>query len=163
MPYLRHTSAVAAPASCSRRIPMICSSLNLDGRIVRLPFGRRTLPKTGGGLRAQVNTKAVRPFHKFPRVSVSVWTIQHFVVDEALDTHLPNSGNERNLPQQSSVQLGRSFSNSVDTYNIVAKGLLRLPASVLYPMQIGCCVRLPQEQAHGRGQRGWRRHRVSED
>jgi len=38
---------------------MICSSLNLDGRIVRLPFGRRTLPKTGGGLRAQVTGQVV--------------------------------------------------------------------------------------------------------
>jgi hypothetical protein len=32
---LRHTSAVEATASCSRRIPMICSSLNRLLRIVR--------------------------------------------------------------------------------------------------------------------------------
>src|SRR5262249_31730509 len=40
MPCLRHTSAVVAPASCSRRIPMICSSLN------RLPFIVRLLSVT---------------------------------------------------------------------------------------------------------------------
>jgi hypothetical protein len=34
---LRHTSAVAAPASCSRRTAMICSSVNRLARIVR-PF-----------------------------------------------------------------------------------------------------------------------------
>src|SRR5690242_14833763 len=36
-----HTSAVAAPASCSRKIPMICSSLN------RLRFIVRLLPGDG--------------------------------------------------------------------------------------------------------------------
>src|SRR5262245_39951083 len=40
MPCFRHTSAVVAPASCSRRIPMICSSLN------RLPFIVRLLSVT---------------------------------------------------------------------------------------------------------------------
>ena len=36
MPWLRDTSAVCAPASCSRGIPMICSSVNRLGFIVRL-------------------------------------------------------------------------------------------------------------------------------
>ena len=36
IPCLRHTSAVALPASCSRRTPMICSSLNRERFIVRL-------------------------------------------------------------------------------------------------------------------------------
>src|SRR5215204_2184655 len=35
MPCRRQTSAVFAPASCSRRIAMICSSVNLDRFIVR--------------------------------------------------------------------------------------------------------------------------------
>src|SRR5262245_19726682 len=38
MPCLRQTSSVLAPASCSRRIAMICSSLNLERFIVRLPY-----------------------------------------------------------------------------------------------------------------------------
>src|SRR5207248_823996 len=36
-PCLRQTSAVFAPASCSRRIAMICSSVKRLGFIVRLP------------------------------------------------------------------------------------------------------------------------------
>src|SRR6185312_13808502 len=36
MPCLRQTSAVFAPASCSFSIPMICSSVNREGRMVRL-------------------------------------------------------------------------------------------------------------------------------
>src|SRR5579883_696793 len=35
MPCLRQTSAVDAPASCSRRTPMICSSVNRERFIVR--------------------------------------------------------------------------------------------------------------------------------
>jgi hypothetical protein len=42
VPYLRQTSAVFAPASCSRSIPMICSSVN------RLGF--MSIPLTGDGL-----------------------------------------------------------------------------------------------------------------
>src|SRR5262249_51934528 len=38
MPCLRQTSSVLAPTSCSRRIAMICSSLNLERFIVRLPY-----------------------------------------------------------------------------------------------------------------------------
>src|SRR6185437_10491152 len=40
-PCLRHRSAVFIPASCSRNIPMICSSVNLERFIVRL------LPEAG--------------------------------------------------------------------------------------------------------------------
>jgi len=39
IPCLWQRSAVFAPASCSRRIPMICSSVNLDRFIVRLLSG----------------------------------------------------------------------------------------------------------------------------
>jgi hypothetical protein len=53
MPCLRQTSAVFAPASCSFSIPMICSSVNREGRIVRLR-DRRTLPKSGGSSGSQV-------------------------------------------------------------------------------------------------------------
>ncbi|MGE0151790.1 MAG: DUF4209 domain-containing protein, partial [Reyranellaceae bacterium] len=42
-------------ASCSRRMPMICSSLNLDCLILRLPQGDWTLLKSGGRSGAQVN------------------------------------------------------------------------------------------------------------
>src|SRR6185312_10711771 len=42
MPCLRHTSAVDSPASCSRRIPMICSSLNRLPLIVRPSIPGRT-------------------------------------------------------------------------------------------------------------------------
>ena len=38
-PCLRHTSAVAVPASCSRKMPMICSSLNRLRFIMRLLSG----------------------------------------------------------------------------------------------------------------------------
>src|SRR5207302_7919845 len=54
MPCLRHTSAVFAPASCSCRIAMICSSLNRLRFIVRPPSGGRTLLKSGGASGAQV-------------------------------------------------------------------------------------------------------------
>jgi hypothetical protein len=37
IPYLRQTSAVSAPASCSRKIPMICSSVNRLG-FMSIPF-----------------------------------------------------------------------------------------------------------------------------
>src|SRR6187200_3446465 len=60
MPCLRHTSAVGLPTSCSRRIAMICSSLNRLRFIVRLLPGLRTLPKSGGVLGAQVTTTTVR-------------------------------------------------------------------------------------------------------
>src|SRR5215472_7494025 len=43
MPCLRRTSAVFAPASCSCRIPTICSSVNRPRFIVRTPFQGRTL------------------------------------------------------------------------------------------------------------------------
>src|SRR5947208_1436912 len=56
MPCLRHTSAVFAPASCSCRIAMICSSLNRLRFIVRPPSGGRTLLKSGGASGAQVRT-----------------------------------------------------------------------------------------------------------
>src|SRR5947208_15454373 len=54
MPCLRHTSAVFAPASCSCRTAMICSSLNRLRFIVRPPSGGRTLLKSGGASGAQV-------------------------------------------------------------------------------------------------------------
>src|SRR5947207_13393413 len=54
VPCLRHTSAVFAPASCSCRIAMICSSLNRLRFIVRPPSGGRTLLKSGGASGAQV-------------------------------------------------------------------------------------------------------------
>src|SRR5680860_17178 len=38
MPYLRQTSAVGDPASCSLIIAMICSSENLERIIIRLHF-----------------------------------------------------------------------------------------------------------------------------
>ncbi len=45
-PCFRHTSAVDEPASCSRRIPMICSSVNL---LRSSPSSLiETLPQTGG-------------------------------------------------------------------------------------------------------------------
>src|SRR5690242_4575752 len=43
MPCLRSTSAVFAPASCSCKIPTICSSVNRPRFIVRTPFQVRTL------------------------------------------------------------------------------------------------------------------------
>src|SRR5439155_13116267 len=55
MPCLRHTSAVFAPASCSCRIAMICSSLSRLRFIVRPPSGGRTLLKSGGASGAQVS------------------------------------------------------------------------------------------------------------
>src|SRR5215475_2651706 len=39
MPYLRQMSAVALPASCSLKMPMICSSLNRELFIIRLLRG----------------------------------------------------------------------------------------------------------------------------
>src|SRR5215470_13076438 len=39
MPYLRQMSAVAMPASCSLKMPMICSSLNRELFIIRLLRG----------------------------------------------------------------------------------------------------------------------------
>ena len=53
-PCLRQTSAVFAPASCSRSTAMICSSVNLVRFIVCPPSGGRTLPKSGGVSGAQV-------------------------------------------------------------------------------------------------------------
>lgn len=44
---------------------MICSSLNREGRIVRL-LDRRTLLKSGGGSGSQVSRKAVPPLHFTP-------------------------------------------------------------------------------------------------
>lgn len=38
IPFLRQTSPVATPASCSRRIEIICSSVNLDFLFVQLPL-----------------------------------------------------------------------------------------------------------------------------
>jgi hypothetical protein len=49
-------SAVFAPASCSFSIPIIYSSANRDGRIVRL-HDRRTLAKSGGSSGSQVNPR----------------------------------------------------------------------------------------------------------
>lgn len=43
-----------APASCSRRIPMICSSVNRFLFIVRLHLLGRTLNLSGGNLQWQV-------------------------------------------------------------------------------------------------------------
>jgi hypothetical protein len=54
IPCLRHTSAVLAPASCSFSIPIICSSVNREDRIVRL-HDRRTLPKSGRSSGSQVH------------------------------------------------------------------------------------------------------------
>lgn len=54
IPRLRHTSAVAAPASCSRRIAMTCTSMIvIASSSVPLPGGR-TLLKSGGVCGAQV-------------------------------------------------------------------------------------------------------------
>src|SRR6266576_2861489 len=47
-PCLRARSAVFAPASCSRKTPMICSSENRFRFIVRLPCQGRTLTPRGG-------------------------------------------------------------------------------------------------------------------
>ena len=49
-------SAVFTPASCSRRIVMICSSLNLEPFIVRTLPRCRALPIFGGGFGAQVTS-----------------------------------------------------------------------------------------------------------
>src|SRR5579872_1644200 len=54
MPCLRHTSAVPSPFSCSRKIPMICSSLNRLCFIRNVLPTLRTLPKSGGAFGAQV-------------------------------------------------------------------------------------------------------------
>ena len=53
---LRQTSAVDAPASCSRWMAMICSSLNRRPLIVRSSIGDRTLLKSGGDSGAHVKT-----------------------------------------------------------------------------------------------------------
>lgn len=47
IPCLRHTSAVAAPASCSRRIAIVCSSLNRDRCIRYAAVGSRPVPRGG--------------------------------------------------------------------------------------------------------------------
>src|ERR1700752_1095757 len=54
MPCFRQTSPVFTPASCSRRIAMICSSLNLERFIIRLPYhdGLYTNLKEFQGLRS---------------------------------------------------------------------------------------------------------------
>jgi len=68
MPCSRHTSDTFIPASCSRRTPMICSSLNRLRFIVRLPLGSRTLPKPGGVFGAQVtpNVSMDNMHHTYP-------------------------------------------------------------------------------------------------
>ncbi|HLG85918.1 MAG TPA: hypothetical protein VKZ79_01845, partial [Alphaproteobacteria bacterium] len=52
--------AVDIPASCSRRIPMICSSLNRLPLIVRPSIRGRTLLKSGGDPGAQVTAYALK-------------------------------------------------------------------------------------------------------
>src|SRR5690606_29588385 len=64
-----------APASCSFSIPMICSSVNREGRIVRLR-DRRTLPKSGGSSGSQVTpdpTLMVREPDIFWGLVMSFW------------------------------------------------------------------------------------------
>src|SRR4030095_14826998 len=51
MPCLRHTSAADSTAWCSFKIPMICSSVNLLLRIVRLLPEERTLTNIRGRFR----------------------------------------------------------------------------------------------------------------
>ena len=57
IPFLRHTSAVFAPASCSRKIPMICSFVNRLG-FMSIPSRRWTLPLLGGVLGAHITDPA---------------------------------------------------------------------------------------------------------
>src|SRR4026207_2300916 len=69
MPCLRHTSAVFAPASCSFKIAMICSSLNRLGRIVRL------LPKTDSTdswMKSRGSDQCRRPTSSKPRIPLNV-------------------------------------------------------------------------------------------
>lgn len=69
-------SGIATPASCCRRMPMICSFPNLDRFIVRLLLQGRILPKNGGVLRAQVNTSRTRfiPNTLLPHFDQVSWT-----------------------------------------------------------------------------------------
>ena len=55
IPCLRARSPAFAPASCSRRTAMICSSVNRFLFIVRLPLSGRTLNLSGGNLQWQVS------------------------------------------------------------------------------------------------------------
>src|SRR3954453_3250418 len=55
IPCRRHTSAVLAPASCSRKTPITCSSVNLDRFMVRSFQKARTLASPGGNYGGQVN------------------------------------------------------------------------------------------------------------
>src|SRR5215831_19946158 len=55
VPCLRHTSGTFIPASCSRRAPMIWSSVNRLRFIHPPPPGSRTLLQLGGFFGAQVS------------------------------------------------------------------------------------------------------------
>src|SRR4029077_8287623 len=59
IPCLRASSAAFAPASCSRRIAMICSSENLPRFIVQSLQRGRTLTLRGGKSQWQVNMTVV--------------------------------------------------------------------------------------------------------
>jgi hypothetical protein len=59
IPYFRQISAVDSPASCSLRMPITCSSLNLLLRIVRL-LSKNGLYLTPGTLQG-AGSRALRP------------------------------------------------------------------------------------------------------
>src|SRR5271157_601691 len=61
-PCLRAKSAVFAPASCSRRTPIICSSVNLIRFIRPSLYGGWTLTPLGGKTQWQVTSKSIGPF-----------------------------------------------------------------------------------------------------
>src|SRR5215469_3850099 len=82
MPCLRHTSTVFAPASCSRRIAIICSSLNRLRFIVRPPLGGRTLLKSEGVSGAHVENG---PLH-LPRLPRSGFVQDPVPEDQAVET-----------------------------------------------------------------------------
>ena len=65
IPCLRHTSAVFAPASCSRKIPMICSSVNQLG-FMSIPSEVINSAHFGGSIGAQLSRYWPHP-HRLSR------------------------------------------------------------------------------------------------
>src|SRR5205809_4430424 len=101
MPCLRHTSAVFAPASCSCRIAMICSSLNRLRFIVRPPSGGRTLLKSGGASGAQVNNRC--QITKNLGLEQPLRRRQHYAVDQTADDLAGLRGGARLVKRGSEV------------------------------------------------------------
>src|SRR6202795_2593247 len=84
-PCLRARSAVFAPASCSRRTPMICSSVNLFRFIGPSLLRGRTLNLRGGKTQGQVNgrqgtdERSYRSMHATPLRPIGLFSKAHFM------------------------------------------------------------------------------------